>query len=195
MTNSLKMNNGNVTLTVKDGDNDGTAFEAYPTIRWESTDGFKTIFTQLGGSEFDMSFINDQGYLSNAINVNFDGENEYYGYFHTFYLRHPTNPAQQKAFVRITENYKMGIGDVQWDMTPPQHTLEVHGDTQLNGNLGLFGNTPQSQPVAGGLTTGFTQHGSTAVSVDSTFTGNLGNQAYTIGDIVRALKLLGVIAI
>lgn len=193
MSKIILSNGGN---NLKIDSNPDSSGGELPSIEWDfPSDGSKFMMKMLGGSEFDMVVINGEGHLSNAINLNVDGENEYYGYFHTIYLRHPTNPAQQKAFVRVTENYKMGIGDVQWDLTPPQHTLEVHGDTQLNGNLGLFGNTPQSQPMAGGLTVGFTQHGTTAVSVDSTFTGNLGNQAYTIGDIVRALKLLGIIAI
>lgn len=68
---------------------------------------------------------------------------------------------------------------------------------QSNGSvaqIGHYGATPVSQPTAGGVTTGFTAATGTAVLAGSTFTGNSGSSAYTIGDLVAALKGLGLVA-
>lgn len=45
-----------------------------------------------------------------------------------------------------------------------------------------------------GTTTGFTAGAGTAAKDDSTFTGNTGSTAYTVGDIVRALKINKILA-
>jgi len=62
--------------------------------------------------------------------------------------------------------------------------------------VGLFGVTPVAQPTSIALgTTGFVANASAnAVFAESTFTGGVGATAYTISDIVRAMKLLGAIA-
>lgn len=60
--------------------------------------------------------------------------------------------------------------------------------------LGAYGNTGIAQYATTGTTTGFTAGSGTASKSDSTFTGNTGSTAYTVGDVVRALKLLGLIA-
>jgi hypothetical protein len=63
-----------------------------------------------------------------------------------------------------------------------------------DATLGLFGATPVAQQATTGTTTGFTAGVGTATNDDSTFTGGTGTAAYTIGDIVLALKNLGVLA-
>lgn len=60
--------------------------------------------------------------------------------------------------------------------------------------LAFFGSTAVVQPATTGTTTGFTAGAGTAVNDASTFTGNTGTAAYTIGDIVLALKQLGLMA-
>lgn len=75
--------------------------------------------------------------------------------------------------------------------------FQVGGTTRIETNgtgIGLFNTSPVGQYSTTGTTTGFTAGSGTGVNDDSTFTGNTGSTAYTIGDIVRALKLLGIMA-
>jgi hypothetical protein len=65
---------------------------------------------------------------------------------------------------------------------------------QVSGNVGFYGKVPAAQPVAAGTTAGFTGGSGAAVQSGSTFTGGSGTSAYTLGDIVLALKQLGLIA-
>jgi hypothetical protein len=60
--------------------------------------------------------------------------------------------------------------------------------------VGFFGATPVAQPDTTGTTTGFTAGTGSAVLAGSTFTGDTGTAAYTVGDIVKALKDLGLLA-
>lgn len=62
-----------------------------------------------------------------------------------------------------------------------------------NAQVGFF-NKLVSQQTALGTTTGFTAATGTAVVSGSTFTGGSGTSAYTIGDIVLALKNYGLLA-
>ncbi len=68
---------------------------------------------------------------------------------------------------------------------------------QSNGSaalVGLFGATPVVQPVGGGgNTTNFVAGSGTAVTSTSTWTGASGSSTFTIGDIVTALKALGIL--
>lgn len=69
------------------------------------------------------------------------------------------------------------------------------GGIKAAGGLGLFGTTPlTSQYSTTGTTTGFTAATGTNVLSGSTFTGNTGATAYTIGDVVRSLKQHGLLA-
>lgn len=66
--------------------------------------------------------------------------------------------------------------------------------TATTQKLGFFNATPVAQQATTGTTTGFTAGAGTAVLSDSTFTGGSGSAAYTIGDVVKALKALGFLA-
>jgi hypothetical protein len=62
-------------------------------------------------------------------------------------------------------------------------------------SIGFYNATPIVQPATTGTTAGFTVVGASAiVAPESTFTGNSGTKAYTIGDIVLNLKNLGILA-
>lgn len=62
------------------------------------------------------------------------------------------------------------------------------------GNVGFYGKVPIARPTAAAVTAGFTAGTGTTVVSGSTFTGNVGATAYTLADIVAALKNLGLIA-
>jgi hypothetical protein len=66
--------------------------------------------------------------------------------------------------------------------------------TATTQKLGLYNATPVVQHSTTGQTAGFTAGAGTGVRDDSTFTGGVGTTAYTIGDVVKALKNLGVMA-
>ena len=66
--------------------------------------------------------------------------------------------------------------------------------TATSQKIGFFNATPVVQQNTTGTTTGFTAGSGTATKDDSTFTGGVGSTAYTVGDIVKALKTLGLLA-
>lgn len=66
--------------------------------------------------------------------------------------------------------------------------------TSTTQKLGFWNATPVAQYTAASVTTGFSAATGTAVLSGSTFTGNTGSTAYTIGDVVAALKKCGIIA-
>ena len=61
------------------------------------------------------------------------------------------------------------------------------------GPLSFFGVTAVSQPTSAGNTTTVAAGSTTAVYTNTTFSGGTGTTAYTVGDIVAALKSLGLI--
>lgn len=77
-----------------------------------------------------------------------------------------------------------------------QHPLSEGGSEvgqSATDKVGFFGATPVAQQATTGTTTGFTAGSGTAAKDDSTFTGDSGTAAYTVGDIVLALKNLGIL--
>ncbi len=66
--------------------------------------------------------------------------------------------------------------------------------TATTQKIGFFNATPVVQQNTTGTSTGFTAGAGTTATSLSTFTGNLGATAYTVGDVVRALKTLGLMA-
>ena len=62
------------------------------------------------------------------------------------------------------------------------------------GSVGFLGATAVARQATTGTVTGFTAGSGTAAKDDSTYTGNSGTAAYTVGDIVLALKNYGLLA-
>jgi hypothetical protein len=73
-------------------------------------------------------------------------------------------------------------------------TINVPALYAATGDVGLYGATPTAQYNSPGTSGGFSQNSGNTVYDASTFTGNEGTSAYTIGDIVKALKLIGIMA-
>ena len=66
--------------------------------------------------------------------------------------------------------------------------------TGSNQKWALWGASPVVQPSTTGTTTGFTAGSGNGANDDSTFTGGTGTAAYTVGDVVLALKQAGIMA-
>lgn len=66
--------------------------------------------------------------------------------------------------------------------------------TATSQKIGFWNATPVVQYSTTGTATGFTAGAGTTATHLSTFTGNLGATAYTVGDIVLALKRAGIMA-
>ena len=79
-----------------------------------------------------------------------------------------------------------------WDATASREFIrgESNGTSPM---IGFFGASAITQPTASLVTAGYTAGSSTAVTIDGKFTGNTGSTAYTIADIVAALKNLGLL--
>ena len=60
--------------------------------------------------------------------------------------------------------------------------------------VGFFGATPATQPTAATNVHTVAAGSTTAAYVNTTYDGSIGSTAYTVGDIVAALKTLGLIA-
>lgn len=72
------------------------------------------------------------------------------------------------------------------------NTPSVQLGTAAADLVGFYDVTGVAQYATEGTVTGFTAGTGTAVNDDSTFTGNTGTKAYTVGDVVRCLKLVGL---
>ena len=73
---------------------------------------------------------------------------------------------------------------------PSSYTFSRTLMTVFNSKLGFFGETPTTQPQSTGETTGAS---ASDVTNATTFNGNNGTTAYTILDIVKHLKNLGLL--
>lgn len=66
--------------------------------------------------------------------------------------------------------------------------------TSTTDLVGLYGVTPVAQQAGSGNTHTVAAGAVTSVFTNTTFDGSVGTTAYTVGDIVLALKNLGILA-
>ena len=92
----------------------------------------------------------------------------------------------------LAANGNITIGDGINIITNTSNGTKI--GTATGQKIGFYNATPVAQQDTTGTTTGFSQQSGTAVKAGSTFTGNVGSAAYTVGDIVKALKALGFLA-
>lgn len=106
----------------------------------------------------------------------------------------------QNGFQTVSVNSSTGAVTVTATLgaTTSVDSLTVTSSASIGNaatdTVGFYGVTEVVQPATTGTTTGFTAGSGTAARADSTFTGNTGTAAYTVGDIVKALKDLGLLA-
>lgn len=72
--------------------------------------------------------------------------------------------------------------------------VNVSGSVQSGAGIGLFGTAPPTQQNGTGNTHTVAAGATTAVFTNTTFDGSTGTTAYTVGDIVKALKAYGLLA-
>jgi hypothetical protein len=112
--------------------------------------------------------------------------------------RKNANNATNGANVEIYAGYSDGTGrGGSVIIAAGSSAVSGYGDISISGGpdqkIGFFGNTPVIRPAETGITGGWAQNGGSEVRNESSFNGELGDKLYTIGDIVRALKQLGLL--
>nr|WKF58819.1 hypothetical protein HUO10_003320 [Paraburkholderia busanensis] len=88
----------------------------------------------------------------------------------------------------------MSFGDDRPKQLSDQNSLGTQLGANAADKIGFFGQTPAAQngTPAGNVHT-VTAGSTTTVFVNTSFDGSIGTSAYTIGDIVAALKTLGIL--
>jgi hypothetical protein len=98
------------------------------------------------------------------------------------------NACQSNLFVGNV--YSIAVANAGTGATTIDATVVQAGATKV----GFYSAAPVAQQNTTGTTTGFTAATGTAVLSASTFTGGVGATAYTLGDVVKALKAYGLMA-
>ena len=84
--------------------------------------------------------------------------------------------------------HALGIGTAT-----PTAAMHVNGSMRIDGSVGFYSTTPPDQYLPSGAS-GFGGSGGSTVLEESTWTGDISSNMYRISDIVRALKLIGILA-
>lgn len=120
---------------------------------------------------------------NNTLNFSFKSTVAIGGEFNMY-----TGAGAQVIKLQGTGNNYINSGDFGVGTSSPTAKLHVNGSTLLNGNLGVFGTTPIAQPTTAIIAPAAVAVGGVDVQTNDTFEG------YTIAQVVRALRNLGVLA-
>lgn len=140
--------------------------------------GDLSVATTLAGSSFTTlsasSDLNVDGNTTMAGNLTFDG------------AVGQTITGPTGASFTISSG---AVGETLAVATPTYgNIIEIQGP-----NMAFFRSTPVGQPSSTGETSGVTAGTGTSINDDATFTGGVGSTAYTVSDIVKHLKNLGLL--
>lgn len=146
------------------------------------TSNSNILMTASGGANFIESVgVNNSGAAALTIGSQFLGV-EYVGFSAAGTATFP-NAVVASGGITMADATNLAVGT----------TTGTKIGTATTQKLGLWNVAPVVQPQTAGTTTGFTAvNTSTVVAAASTFTGNTGTAAYTVGDIVLALKQTGI---
>ena len=140
--------------------------------------GDLSVTTALAGSSFTTlsasSDLNVDGNATFAGNMTFDGST----------AQVITGPTAAPFTISA------GAVDQTLSVNVPTYgnIIEIEGP-----NMAFFGSTPTGQPSSTGETSGVTTTSGTSLTAAATFTGGVGATSYTISDIVKHLKNLGLL--
>jgi hypothetical protein len=87
----------------------------------------------------------------------------------------------------------MTFGNQSVKQLSDQNSQGTQLGTAATDKVGFFGQTPAAQPSTTGNTHTVEAGATTSVFINTTFDGSIGTTAYTVGDIIAALKTLGIL--
>lgn len=146
------------------------------------------------GNVFTSTFVSDGG---SAVSIDLLGTNAVssgYARYNSFYFTQTAGSITSRGTGTYTQPAGPNFFLLSRGNGSPLPTIEAGSTLYYITDTGVIANSGSGQSSSTGETTGFTAGGGTTVTHSSTFTGNSGTKAYTIGDIVKHLKANGILA-